>query len=412
MLDNQQQSNRSLSMSTDIPADALSDLSLQPERQNLAAQEAAAASSTRETTSNRGRRSRGSSTSGSTRTTRTSEPPETQLSKSLSYILRHGALSEGLSIRQDGYIELDKVLARPKVAKIRFPLRAVAGKEKEGADASASGRAPDVQDVLECVELNAKKRFEVSSEAVDGSGKTVLYIRAVQGHSLKQVTSLSHTPLTLSNLSCQLPVSSTSPSSPTHPEYALVHGTSFSSWSLIKQTGGLLTMTRNHVHLAKGKPGQEGVISGMRTSSEVVIWFDVRRAMGEGVEFDIASNGAVLTSGVPYSSKKYALPTEEPNANPTAVRTNETSKATGMDGAEPATAQSTSETPTADSTDTQTNRPSKPSSSSRKYMNSNKKKTPQQAAAESTGILPLKYVARVEDKAGRIIWTPEGGDAS
>jgi 2'-phosphotransferase len=46
---------------------------------------------------------------------------------------------------------------------------------------------------------------------------------------------------------------------------AIIHGTYFKSWDLIKNTG-LKTMGRNHVHFAIGMPGEKQVISGMRTT--------------------------------------------------------------------------------------------------------------------------------------------------
>ena len=45
----------------------------------------------------------------------------------------------------------------------------------------------------------------------------------------------------------------------------VVHGTYFEPMPLIMK-GGLNRMGRNHVHLAIGTPGKDGVISGMRTS--------------------------------------------------------------------------------------------------------------------------------------------------
>lgn len=39
------------------------------------------------------------------------EDPEVQLSKTLSYILRHGAQREGLSMRSDGYVKLEDLVS-------------------------------------------------------------------------------------------------------------------------------------------------------------------------------------------------------------------------------------------------------------------------------------------------------------
>lgn len=79
-------------------------------------------------------------------------------------------------------------------------------------------------------------------------------IRAVQGHSIQEVKSedlleLIKNPFQYSEI---------------------VHGTYFDPLPLIMK-GGLNKMARNHVHLAIGTPGKDGVISGMRSSCQVVI---------------------------------------------------------------------------------------------------------------------------------------------
>jgi 2'-phosphotransferase len=95
--------------------------------------------------------------------------PTVQLSKALSYILRHGAAKEHLKMSTDGYISLDAVLARPKLSKIKME----------------HGSSPTPQDVMQVVETNDKKRFEVSKRESDQ-----LFIRAVQGHSISEVSSM------------------------------------------------------------------------------------------------------------------------------------------------------------------------------------------------------------------------------
>lgn len=92
--------------------------------------------------------------------------PTIQLSKALSYILRHGAAKEHLKMSADGYILLDSVLARPKLSKIKME----------------HGGSPTQEDVLQVVESNDKKRFEVNTRESDQ-----LFIRAVQGHSITEV---------------------------------------------------------------------------------------------------------------------------------------------------------------------------------------------------------------------------------
>ncbi|WFD05484.1 2'-phosphotransferase [Malassezia vespertilionis] len=168
--------------------------------------------------------------------------PYVQLSKALAYLLRHGAEKEHLDVRDDGYIRADTVLLRPKIHKVLIPLQ-------DGM------RAPGLEDVRAIVDGNDKKRFELASGSETGPGEgPYTWIRAVQGHSLRQVTELDHTPLTLDNVDKYLACMD--------EMYYAIHGTDTDAWDAIQESGALRRMTRNHIHLARGLPGASGVISG------------------------------------------------------------------------------------------------------------------------------------------------------
>ena len=77
----------------------------------------------------------------------------------------------------------------------------------------------------------------------------------------------------------------------------VVHGTTHKFWPLIKQTG-LNRMARTHIHMAVGLPGENQVISGMRSSSHIVIRVDVAAAMRAGIPFFVSANNVVLSPGV------------------------------------------------------------------------------------------------------------------
>jgi len=84
---------------------------------------------------------------------RPNDSPDVATSKTLAYILRHGAEKESLHIRTDGYIKLDDVVSSSAIFQ-----------EKTWADeqlARPKMRGIDVETVLKLVEENAKKRFEV-----------------------------------------------------------------------------------------------------------------------------------------------------------------------------------------------------------------------------------------------------------
>lgn len=60
---------------------------------------------------------------------------------------------------------------------------------------------------------------------------------------------------------------------------------------------GLCRMARNNIHMAIGLP-EDGVISGMRKSSEVVYEINISKAASSGVDFFVSDNGVILTPGI------------------------------------------------------------------------------------------------------------------
>lgn len=201
-------------------------------------------------------------------------PPDVQLSKALSYILRHGAEKEHLPVRPDGFIRVDAILSRPKIQKINMPGQ------------------PTLEHVTSIVMSNEKKRFELVRGGEDPQKEgDIAWIRAVQGHSLEQVTDLSHLVLTLENVSQVLPLQEDG-------ACLAIHGTQAQAWDAILASQELRKMNRNHIHLAKGLPGESGIISGMRTTCTRLVYVDVTKALKADIPFEVSSNGVVLTPGL------------------------------------------------------------------------------------------------------------------
>jgi len=125
---------------------------------------------------------------------------------------------------------------------------------------------------------NDKQRFGLFFGATKETANT-LYIRANQGHSIEELE------LDLERI--------------TDPRKApiAVHGTYLAAWNAIR-TQGLSRMNRQHIHLAKGLPGQNGVISGMRSSCQVLIYVNVPKMLKDGIPLYQSENGVLLTSGV------------------------------------------------------------------------------------------------------------------
>ncbi|KAG8933918.1 hypothetical protein FRC03_009366 [Tulasnella sp. 419] len=188
---------------------------------------------------------------------------DVQISKTMSYILRHGASKEKLDMRPDGYVKVDELLARPKMSKLGC----------------------DFAKLKEIVDTNSKQRFKLIFESTTldesiPSNETagVWWIRANQGHTV-EVEGLELTEVTDP---LQIPIA--------------VHGTKIAAWESIAKNG-LSKMKRNHIHLAQGLPGSEGVTSGMRSDSTVLIFIDHGKAMESGLRFYVSTNGVLLTEG-------------------------------------------------------------------------------------------------------------------
>lgn len=167
--------------------------------------------------------------------------------------------------------------------------------------ASTLSETPDiVSPPLEKLESDALASIPESDDPAD------YLIRANQGHSIKVDAEGLLTPITeeAGNV----------------PE-VVVHGTDEPAWKLILKSGGLRKMGRNHIHFAAGLPKgfkiqdstasaeekeAQPVISGMRKSSTILVYIDIKKAMEAGIKFFVSENGVILTEG----NEKGSLPYE------------------------------------------------------------------------------------------------------
>ncbi|CAB3223348.1 unnamed protein product [Arctia plantaginis] len=173
------------------------------------------------------------------------------LSKSLSWLLRHGACEEGFELSPEGYLEVCKILQHP-LFQSRYQL----------------------SDVVRVVRQDAKQRFNLRQSPSTGN----LEIKANQGHSIPTVSDDGLTPILT-------------------PKYStVVHGTYYKWWSSIERDG-LNRMSRNHIHFAKGTLDDPKVISGLRESAEILIYINLPKALADGYKFFESENGVILTSG-------------------------------------------------------------------------------------------------------------------
>lgn len=183
-----------------------------------------------------------------------SDKRDVQISKSLSYLLRHGAVKEKLNIDSNGYIPLKDILNHNRIKSQKTTL----------------------EDVKRIVENNDKKRFSIKTDA---NGNAL--ICANQGHSITAVVGEE----------ALLPLRTKEDFPP-----VVIHGTYFKKLPLILESGGLSRMNRNHIHFTYDESPHK-VISGMRTSCNVLIYIDIEKCLKEGIAFYKSSNNVILSSG-------------------------------------------------------------------------------------------------------------------
>ena len=175
------------------------------------------------------------------------------LSKYLSLVLRHKAKDFGLDVESSGFIKLDDIINLPQSQKYSITLTKI----------------------KEIVDKDEKGRFELVN-------RPPYYIRAVQGHSMSEVTNEE----TLSQLN-----KNTIFDFPT-----VVHGTQEEAWMLIVKSG-LNKMNRNAIHFSIGYNDENHVKSGMRLNCQVFIEINPQYAFFNGFDFFISQNKVILCPG-------------------------------------------------------------------------------------------------------------------
>lgn len=208
------------------------------------------------------------------------EKRDIQISKSLAYLLRHGALKEKLIMDSNGYIPLQQLLAHNRLKTHKCTH----------------------EDVMRIVANNDKKRFDI--KLIDG----VECVAATQGHSIKNIKPDENV-LTLISKDTVLP----------HP---LIHGTNMKGLELILQSGFISRMQRNHIHLSPGVVGQDtNVISGMRKNSPVLIYLNTKKLIETGALFKSLNEVFLTSENIPLSYFDHIIIRSKPESLPEVVET-------------------------------------------------------------------------------------------
>lgn len=167
-----------------------------------------------------------------------------EISKFLSFVLRHAPETIGLKLDANGWAEVDELLAKAKEA----------------------GKSFDLDTLRTVVAENDKQRFTLS---VDGRR-----IRAAQGHSITVDLALL----------------------PAEPPALLYHGTASRNLDTIFAEG-LKPGRRQQVHLSLDPDTARRV--GERHGKPTVLTVDAARMHADGYSFVCADNGVWLTDHVP-----------------------------------------------------------------------------------------------------------------
>ena len=172
------------------------------------------------------------------------EKEQRKASKFLSLILRHKPKVVGLSLDENGWAKTQELLEKMK----------------------RNGSGLDLQQLMEVVENNDKKRFSFSAD--------LSRIRANQGHSVKVELDLQET----------------------IPPDRLYHGTSEKNLLSIKEKG-ILKRQRHHVHLSADEATALKV--GSRHGKPVVLLIKAKQMHEQGIKFFRSENEVLLTENIP-----------------------------------------------------------------------------------------------------------------
>ncbi|WP_262150072.1 RNA 2'-phosphotransferase [Chryseobacterium foetidum] len=177
------------------------------------------------------------------------ESQKKKTSKFLSYVLRHHPELIGLNLDENGWANVDELIAKSTNDTQGFTF----------------------EELNEIVETNDKKRFVFNEDKTR--------IRANQGHSIGIDLNLK----------------------PQQPPEFLYHGTAQANVDSILENG-IEKKSRQHVHLSSDKETANKV--GMRHGKPVILTIKTKEMSEDGILFYLSENGVWLTD---FVDQKYIL---------------------------------------------------------------------------------------------------------
>jgi 2'-phosphotransferase len=178
-----------------------------------------------------------------------SKQKETQTSKKLSYVLRHGIVENRLTCNAEGYVKVKDLF------------------DKHIIDVT-------IEQLQYIVENSEKKRFSLIYQ------NNEYFIKANQGHSL-EVGTLIDDDVALEQI--------------TEPCDFCAHGTEEKYIQAIRNKG-LCRMNRKHIHMVN-EISKKKQISGYKSKSNCIVVINMLQCMNDGMVFYKSANGVILTEG-------------------------------------------------------------------------------------------------------------------
>lgn len=173
---------------------------------------------------------------------------EIALSKTMSWLLRHGIVEKGLAMDVAGFIQVADMLALPEFAGYTF------------------------DQIKLVVDTNDKKRFLLVEKTDPMTNQSVWLIRANQGHS--------------ADVGAQIVDGECLTLTVFPPGTYAYHATTEDAWKVI-QKEGLKPMTRKHIHLAM----QPDAKAGLRCNRPVILQVDLTPE----ILWYVSANNVILT---------------------------------------------------------------------------------------------------------------------
>jgi 2'-phosphotransferase len=171
-------------------------------------------------------------------------------SKTLSYLLRHGAKKHHLKMSEDGYVSVNDLLDNHLMKSFKMTF----------------------DHLCTIIDKDVKNRFLLKKIG------NLYYIRANQGHSISQGKEITDEKI--------FTVITT-------PLKICFHGT-YGRFLDSIQKEGIKIMKRKHIHMASSYLAK----SGQRIDCDVLIHINMEKAMNDGMKFFLSENNVILTRGL------------------------------------------------------------------------------------------------------------------